>query len=535
MNKKYQILRCFGLVLLVLLNACSGGGINISVEGPTIPPIPPFPQTQNSEPITAYGPITALSGITVNKVRYETSSTTVTINGQPGNPSDLKPGYVVTVNGRISSSGQTGTANSINFDANLIGPIESIDATNGRLTVMNQSVTSSAETLFGSGIDPLTFDGLSAGRAIQVSGYADAAGTIRATRIDLAPVSAELQLIGTVEELDLANLLFKVNALFVDYSGAIVIDLPGGMPANGMTIKVLGTMSGGVFVVQSISSYRAVIANFGKRIQAAGVITRFNSSADFDINGSAAAVNAWTAFLNGDSGDLALNAELTIDGKFAPDGRIRANRITFGRFASETAVLAFDFNNFTEVSVPTVFNLTVTQGSGFSVEVVVDADVQNRVDVTQAGSKLNIALIPGNGNIDTLHAFVTMPTLDFISLSGVVNASLHGFNQTQMTVDVGGVSRLQGNELMVGDLSASVSGVSQLNFGDIRPVAVANIDISGVSQATLNMDVGSTLKGSVGTGQGSGASALYYYGTNIALDVTTDTNSTIVKLGETKP
>jgi len=185
--------------------------------------------------------------------------------------------------------------------------------------------------------------------------------------------------------------------------------------------------------------------------------------------------------------------------------------------------------------VPTVFNLTVTQGRGFSVEVVVDADVQNRVDVTQAGSKLNIALIPGNGNIDTLHAFVTMPTLDFISLSGVVNASLHGFNQTQMTVDVGGVSRLQGNELMVGDLSASVSGVSQLNFGDIRPVAVANIDISGVSQATLNMDVGSTLKGSVGTGQGSGASALYYYGTNIALDVTTDTNSTIVKLGETKP
>jgi hypothetical protein len=104
-----------------------------------------------------------------------------------------------------------------------------------------------------------------------------------------------------------------------------------------------------------------------------------------------------------------------------------------------------------------------------------------------------------------------------------------------MTVDVGGVSRLQGHELLVDDLSASVSGVSQLNFGDIRPVAVANIDISGVSQATLNMDVGSTLKGSVGTGQGSGASALYYYGTNITLDVTTDTNSTIVKLGETKP
>ena len=88
---------------------------------------------------------------------------------------------------------------------------------------------------------------------------------------------------------------------------------------------------------------------------------------------------------------------------------------------------------------------------------------------------------------------------------------------------------------MINDLTASVSGVSQLGFGDIRPIGNANIDVSGVSQATLNMDVGSALKGSMGTGQGTGVSTLFYYGTNVTVNVTTDLLSSVIKLGETRP
>ena len=144
-------------------------------------------------------------------------------------------------------------------------------------------------------------------------------------------------------------------------------------------------------------------------------------------------------------------------------------------------------------------------------------------------------MIQGNGNIETLEAFVTMPVLNSIDLAGVVTATLNDFSQPQMTVSVGGVSRLQGNALMISDLTASVSGVSQLGFGDIRPIGNANIDVSGVSQATLNMDVGSTLTGSVGTGQGTDVSTVFYYGTNVAVNVTTDLLSSVIKLGETRP
>ncbi len=534
MNTKLFHLSYPGLVLLVLLSACSGGGISVSVQGPVISPLPPLPPPQGSEAITAHGVITGLGGVTINNVRYATNATTVTVNGQPAALSDLMHGQIITVSGRINSDGQSGTADSILFDANLIGPLENLDAANGRLTVMGQTVISDSDTLFGAGIDPVTYAGLSVGSNVQISGYVDAAGAIRSTRIDPDTANAELQISGKVAGLDLANLLFKVNGLTIDYSGAIFVDLPGGAPSNGMMVKAIGTMSSGLFIVERLVTAPGLGGSTGQRVQTAGLITRFNSSADFDINNFAAAVNAGTAFLNGDAGDLALNAELVIDGDFASGGHITANRITFGHIVNDTATLSFDFSGFTEINVPTVFNVAVTQGSDFSVQVVVDADAASRVQVTQTGTRLNIALSSGNGNIETLKAFVTMPVLNKIDLTGVANASLNGFNQAQMTVNVGGVSRLQGNALMINALTANISGVSLLDLGNIRPIGNASIDVSGVSQATLNMDVGSTMTGSVGTGQGTGLSTLFYYGTNVTVNVTTDALSSVVKLGETR-
>jgi hypothetical protein len=532
MKTKLLQLLYLGMAFLGLLTACSGGGINITAEGPVIPPLPPM---QSSEDITTHGVIAGTGGLTINDVRYATNATSVTVNDQPGTLSDLDPGLIVTLRGSINSDGQSGTADSIDFDANLIGPVENLDAANGRILVMGQSVMTDPDTQFGAGIDPATYAGLSLGDIVQISGYADAGGAIRATRIDTHSSNAELQLIGEVAGLDLANLLFTINGLVIDYSGAIFIDLPGGAPSNGMMIKAIGAMSGGLFNVERLVTAPALPGSTGQRVQTAGLITRFNSSADFDINNSAAAVNAGTSYQNGNVGDLAQNAEVVIDGDLSSSGRITANRLTFGHIIDDTTTLTYGFIGFTEINVPTVFNVQVTQGTEFSVEVVIDADAASRAQVTQSGTELTISLGGGGGNIDTLEALVTMPVLDRIDLIGVANALVSGFNQAQMTLNVGGVSRLRGEALMIDDLTANVSGVSLLDLGEIRPIGTANIDVSGVSQATLNMDVGSTMTGSVGTGQGTGVSTLFYYGTNVTVNVTTDALSSVAKLGETRP
>ena len=528
-------LRVAVMMTMALLAACSGGGVDVSIQGNVNTNWPPLPTTQDGGPIVAHGKITGLGGITVNDVRYQTGAGTVTVNGVAASMSDLRQGQVVTLRGRINDDGQTGSAASVRFDANVIGPVDAIDAASKQLIVMGQTVVTDADTLYGGGIDPWTSTGIAVGTNAQISGFADASGAIRATRIEPAPANAELQVIGQVEGLDSANLLFRVNRLTVDYGNVALIDLPGGAPVNAMRVMVYGTINAGRLEAERLVAAPTLTGATGERVQAAGIVTRFASTADFDVNHVNVTADFSTAYQNGTSSELALNKELMVDGNFARNGSITAEWVTFGHFSVNTTKLTFTNRDFTEILVPTTFDVNVSQGSDFSIEVFVDSLIDNRVNVSQTGSRLTIELQPGNANVRTLEAHITMPVLDRIDLTGVSSASLYDFDQAEMTINVDGVSFLRGYDLRIDDLTADVSGVSRMDLIDIRPLGAAHIDLNGVSQATLNLAAGSTLTGSVGTGQGTGTSVLYYYGTNVNVNVATDFLSSIEWLGHTKP
>lgn len=521
------------LFVLALLAACSGA-VDVAINGPNLPPgsLPPFP---NSENVTTQGTITGFGDLTINGSRFDADNATIQIDSQPGLLSDLKLGHVITLSGRISTAGFTGQASMVRMHSRVIGPVESVDAGNARLTVLGQLVRLAADTQFPVNINPATLDGLAIGDRVRISGYADAAGAIRATRVETSATNGLLQLVGEVSGLDAGNLMFRIGQLTIDYRNVAYIDLPGGAPGNGMTVTVLGTQSNGVLVAEQLLAGPSLGAVGGQRVQLGGIVTRFVSLADFDVNDTFVAASAATTFSNGGSSDLQLNAELVIDGVFTAGGGLRANRIGFGRIAGPTSTLTYALDGFTNISVPTVFNISVTQGTEFSVEVEIDSEAANRVSVSKSGTTLTVALQTGNGMIETIEARVTMPVLDQIDLTGVVNARLQGFDQPAMTINVGNVSNLRGDGLHIGNLQARVSGVSRLDLGDTRPLGAASIEVSGVSQATLNMGVGSALRGSVSTGQGTGSSALFYYGSNIALDVVTGHNAALIWLGETRP
>ncbi|MGI9205718.1 MAG: DUF5666 domain-containing protein [Woeseiaceae bacterium] len=523
------------MCLTLIIGACGGSGVNIS-STVNVPPIPLPPPQPAVEPVSAVGVVTALGSVTINGVQYETDSATVTMNGQAATFSAVELGQIVSVEGTIEVNGPRGIANSVDYEATLIGPVENIDAALGQLVVMGQTVLTDTDTVFDASIDPTGFAGITVGSNLQVSGFLNADGSIDATRVEPDDVTSGVQLVGSISGLDLANLLFSLNRLTVDYSAATLMDIPGGAPAEGMFVLVRGQLASGILVVDEIAGLYGTDGTPGRRTQTQGTITRFVSSTDFDVNGFRVTTDAGTGFVNGTISDLQADVEITIDGEVAEGGNaILANVINFGRVVDSTTTMTFDFRDFTEISVGTVFNVAVSQGPEFSIEVTIDADEEDRVSVTQSGSTLSLGLLQGDGNIQTLQAVVTMPVLESIILTGVVNATVSDFSQAQMMVNVGGVSRLTGNGLIIGNLTAIVSGVSQLNFGNIHPLGTTNIDVGGVSQATLNMGVGTTLTGSVGTGQGSGVSALFYYGTDVIVSVTTDGLSSVNRLGDTRP
>ena len=263
-------------------------------------------------------------------------------------------------------------------------------------------------------------------------------------------------------------------------------------------------------------------------------MTRLVSASDFDLNGFPVTTDATTYFIGGASGDLRADAELTLDGTVAPGGdSVLANEVTFGRPVSNRTTLTFDFSNFTNISVFGLSRVTVVQGPDFSVEATGHVDIINDIQVSQDGDTVTL----GNDKTQLLDAVVTMPVLNRVDVAvgALANVLLENFNQTQMTVNVAGVSVLRGQGLVITGLTSTVSGVSLLDFGDMQGIANADIDISGVSQAILNMAAGSILGGSVSTGQGTGTSVLYYFGTNVAVNVSTDPVSSVIRLGDTRP
>ncbi len=484
--------------------------------------------------LSAFGSITDLNSATVNGIRYDTNATNAQVNGLPANVSDLKLGQVVALDGEVNFSNALGRADEIRYSASIIGPVENIDATAKRLIVMGQTVLTNADTVFDPSIDPDTFAGLALGTTTQISGFLNAAGDIVTTRIEPDTTSTGVQLIGTVAGLDLVNMLFSINRLTVDYSNATLIDLPMGMPANGLIVIVRGALTNGILVADEIANIDNPAATPGERVLLGGIITRFASSTDFDLNGTPIMTNTSTGYVNGNAGDLQANAEITIDGEVSSGGDIvLANVITFGRPDFNRTTMTYDFDNFTKISVLNLADVMVAQGADFSIEVTADADVINDVQVIQTGDTVSFGL----NNNQLYNVVVMMPVLNQIDVgaNALANVILKDFDQMQMTVNVGGVSVLRGEGLLIGDLTATVSGVSLLDFGEIRPIGNANIDISGVSQATLNMAVGSTLAGSVRTGQGTGVSRLFYYGTNVNVNVTTDAQSILTRLGDTRP
>ena len=209
---------------------------------------------------TAVVSATDLNTVTVNGIRYDTNAASVIVNGLPADVSDLKLGQLVAIEGEVNFSDATGRADAIEHFATIIGPVENIDATLDRLIVMGQTVLTNADTVFDPRIDTGSFAGLSVGATIQISGFRHAEGGIIATRIEPDTTSTGVQLIGPVTGLDLANMVFSIGHLTVDYSRTILIDLPAGMPANGLRVIVRGSLIGGILVVNEIASISNPVA-----------------------------------------------------------------------------------------------------------------------------------------------------------------------------------------------------------------------------------------------------------------------------------
>ena len=282
--------------------------------------------------ITSQGTITGFGSVIVNGVRFDTSGATITIDGAVGSEADLAVGQIVVVRGTLDPNGTEGTAATVDFDDAVEGPIESIDAGNSSMVVLGQTVFVTVDTSFEDDIDPAGLDGLTVGDVVEVSGYLDANGDIVATHIELENPGGEFEVTGLAQNVDTALMTLEIGALVVDYSAAMLDDFPSGMPEDGQLVEAKGNALGGngeLLATELEFKGNDVDFDDGDDVEIEGLITRFVSATDFDVNGIPVTTTASTQYERGTAADLALNVRVEVEGEANASGVIVAEEIEF--------------------------------------------------------------------------------------------------------------------------------------------------------------------------------------------------------------
>ena len=264
----------------------------------------------------AYGRITGFGSIFVDGVEYDISSATITVDGQPAAASQLEVGQIVTVQGAQNGNGPQGTAGSVSFTGDVIGPLASVDIAAGSLSVLGQTIQVDDSTLFGAGLQT-ALASVQPAASVEVSAFEDAAGNLHASRIDLQAGNSFVQVKGTVSAWDPAARTFRINDLTVDYSGVQVT----GSLANGSTatVRALAAPTGSLLYASRVQTSQGLGGAASQQGQLQGLITSFASNQSFCVGNQQVQTDSSTQFvLHGQT--LGPNLAVKVHGTFNASG-----------------------------------------------------------------------------------------------------------------------------------------------------------------------------------------------------------------------
>jgi len=337
-----KIIRVLSLAFFfaTVFSGCGGGGGGGTSIAPSPPPPPPPPPPTGgiSRSGIASGPISGFGSVIVNGVHYETTNAAITVDDNPGAESDLEVGQIVQITGTVTEDETTGLiesgeADTILFDDNVEGPIESRDLVNNMMIVLGQTVAVNADTSFDDGIDPPSLEGLMDGDIVEISGFINANGGISASRVERKAAGGEFEVRGTVANLDDVNMLFDINMLTVDFSNATLDNFPGGVINNGDFVEAKGMTFGmnGELEATRVELEGGFTGDDGDNAEIEGLITRFVDETDFDVAGFPVTTNAQTLFEGGTAQDLGLNVKVEAEGDINASGVLVADKVDIRR------------------------------------------------------------------------------------------------------------------------------------------------------------------------------------------------------------
>jgi Domain of unknown function (DUF5666) len=301
------------LALALLVAACGGSDTSASVgSGGT----GAFSTTAYSE-----GTVTALDSVVVNGKRYDDRLASVSDEDGPRALADLKLGMVIRINARLASDGSA-SADSINFDSKLRGPVSKINPIARCFFIFGQRVQINDKTRFA-GLPTADINAIQVGQVLQVHGYLNPVNdNIQASLIELpATAPSTYKLSGLARNINRTDATMQIGPETFDLSAFPVERWP--TEASFTRLSLLPNAPQGTRA-WTVSTLSPEYSNNTPQSQAdiQGVVTELISSTEFRLNNTP--VDAASAvFLNGtvQVGDI-----ITVKGTLA-QGRLSATEV----------------------------------------------------------------------------------------------------------------------------------------------------------------------------------------------------------------
>ena len=266
------------------------------------------------------GEITAFGSIIVNDVEFDTKTAQVVVNGLPVGEGDavvknvLALGMIVRIEGRFLEEA-TGTAERIEFNENVKGPvisIEFLDSIVKRIVLLGQTVIIDERTRFKN----TAFDSLNIGDVLQISGWTDGTGLIQATYVAESEAdNDEVSVKDIITELDVAKRTMQINQLVVDFQDAALIGFPEDEPAEGQLVVARGFLDANdVLVAEEIRLEDDLGIEDADDAEIEGIVTQVSSPQEFILSGTKINTDESTDFIGIKPDEILPGVRLLIKG-----------------------------------------------------------------------------------------------------------------------------------------------------------------------------------------------------------------------------
>ena len=279
------------------------------------------------------GVISSSSALTINGVTFDASAAKISVDGVSGqSTAEIRKGRVATVKGTFDD--RSGTATEIEISSVCTGMVSS--KSGPEIEVGGQVVKADGQTEFednGRGLDSIA-----EGERVEVHGFPDDSGAIRATRIEKRSGSSEdFEVTGFISNLNAAAVpptfdLAVTPTAPVGFHVTLApgVSLPAGLK-NGSQVEVKSAGPASALGEIVASSVRLEDGNLGEanlKAEVEGLVTSGNA-ASFQVGSQTVVTTAATVFAHGTAADVIPGTRVEAEGTLDAQGVLQASKVSF--------------------------------------------------------------------------------------------------------------------------------------------------------------------------------------------------------------